>query len=125
MVQRVQKVQRVLLVRWVLDVRLWLFAALITVIAACAPRSVPAPASAQPVAPAEDTEQLADGPGRGILMDACRSCHALTEVTKFRGFYNRAQWRDIVLTMVDYGAPVNEKQVEVLTDYLTAELGKK
>lgn len=92
---------------------------------ACAPRSAPAPVSAQPVAPDAEEEQLADGPGRRILMDACTSCHALTEVTKFRGFYNRAQWRDIVLTMVDYGAPVNETQVEVLTDYLTAELGKK
>ncbi len=58
-------------------------------------------------------------------MDACTACHGLREVTKFRGYYTRPQWRDIVLTMVDYGAPVNDKQVEVLTDYLTAELGKK
>jgi len=27
--------------------------------------------------------------------------------------------------MVDYGAPVGEKDVEVLTDYLTENLGKK
>jgi hypothetical protein len=53
------------------------------------------------------------------------SCHSLTEVTKFRGFYTRAQWRDIVLTMVDYGAPVNEKEVEVLSTYLAESLGKK
>ncbi len=65
--------------------------------------------------------QLPDGAGRQILNRACVTCHALTEVTKFRGFYARAQWRDIVLTMVDYGAPVGEKDVEVLTDYLTAQ----
>ena len=53
------------------------------------------------------------------------SCHNLREVTKFSGFYGREQWRDIVLTMMDYGAPVNAKEVEVLTDYLTAALGKK
>jgi len=46
-------------------------------------------------------------------------------VTKFRGFYTRPQWRDIVLTMVDYGAGVGEKDVDVLTDYLTEQLGKK
>ena len=71
------------------------------------------------------SEPLPDGAGRQILMSACVSCHALREVTKFRGFYTRAQWRDIVLTMVDYGAPVGDKDAEVLTDYLTANLGKK
>ena len=37
-------------------------------------------------------------------------CHNLREVTKFSGFYGREQWRDIVLTMMDYGAPVNAKR---------------
>jgi hypothetical protein len=46
-------------------------------------------------------------------------------VTKFKGFYTRPQWRDIVQTMVDYGAGVNEKEIEALSDYLTAHLGKK
>ena len=58
-------------------------------------------------------------------MRACVSCHNLREVTKFKGFYMRPQWRDIVQTMVDYGAGVNEKEVEVLSDYLTEHLGKK
>jgi len=58
-------------------------------------------------------------------MSACTACHGLREVTKFRGFYVRQQWKDVVLTMVDYGAPVGDKDVEVLTDYLTENLGKK
>ena len=58
-------------------------------------------------------------------MSGCTGCHNLREVTKFRGFYVRAQWRDVVRTMMDYGAPVNEKEAEVLTDYLTEHLGKK
>ena len=96
---------------------------------ACAPKKAPAtvassPAPAPPVA-AADSDQLPDGAGRQILNRACVACHNLREVTKFRGFYARAQWRDIVLTMVDYGAPVGEKDVEVLTDYLTEHLGKK
>jgi cytochrome c5 len=96
---------------------------------ACAPRKAPVAAAPAPAAPAPaqpvSAEQLPQGAGRQILMSACTSCHNLREVTKFSGFYRREQWRDIVLTMMDYGAPVNAKEVEVLSDYLTQHLGKK
>lgn len=74
----------------------------------------------QPEAP-----ELPDGPGKTILVAACTSCHELTEVTKFRGFYTRDEWRDIVVTMVKYGAVVKEKDTPVLVDYLFQTLGKK
>jgi cytochrome c5 len=94
--------------------------------AATPPAPAPAPATApSTTAAAASSDQLPDGAGRQILMSACVACHGLREVTKFRGFYTRQQWRDIVLTMVDYGAPVGEKDAEVLTDYLTETLGKK
>ena len=101
---------------------------------ACAPKTPPTVAASPAPAPAPAPEtttaaaasdQLPDGAGRRILMSACVACHSLREVTKFRGFYTRQQWRDVVLTMVDYGAPVSDKDSEVLTDYLTANLGKK
>lgn len=101
----------------------------------CAPKTTPpttvaAPPSTAVATPATATaaassEQLPEGAGRQILMSACVACHGLREVTKFRGFYTREQWRDIVGTMVDYGAPVSEKDSEILTDYLMANLGKK
>ena len=108
----------------------WLGCVLMAILS-CAPKTAPAvvgpaapaPAPSAPVAAA--AVELPDGPGRQILNRACVSCHNLTEVTKFRGFYSRPQWRDIVQTMVDYGAPVNEKEAEVLTTYLTETLGKK
>ena len=103
-------------------------AALLACAVACAPRKAPATTAPTPTTPAQaalTAEQLPPGAGRQILMNACTSCHNLREVTKFGGFYGREQWRDIVLTMMDYGAPVNEKDVEVLSDYLTAALGKK
>ena len=68
---------------------------------------------------------LPDGPGKRILDASCTSCHGLDEVTKFKGFYTRAQWRDVVATMVDYGARLAPADVEVLADYLTEHLGKK
>jgi mono/diheme cytochrome c family protein len=88
-----------------------------------AARVSPAPAPVTPVALSAD--ELPEGPGKRILTTACVACHALREVTKFRGFYMRPQWRDIVLTMVDYGAAVGGKDIDVLTDYLTEQLGKK
>ena len=110
---------------------IWLMAGLLACAVACASRNAPAIVAPAPAAPAPapaqtaSAEQLPQGAGRQILMSACTSCHNLREVTKFSGFYGREQWRDIVLTMMDYGAPVNAKEVEVLTDYLTAALGKK
>lgn len=109
----------------------WFLTALLACAAACAPRNAPATVAPTPTTPAPapaqavSAEQLPAGAGRQILMSACTSCHNLREVTKFSGFYGREQWRDIVLTMMDYGAPVNAKDVEVLTSYLTEHLGKK
>ena len=69
-------------------------------------------------------EELPPGAGKAILDRACTSCHGLNEVTKFRGFYNRPQWRDIVVTMVEYGAVLTSAEVESLADYLVKNLGK-
>ena len=44
-------------------------------------------------------------------------------MTKFRGYYNRAQWRDIVVTMVEYGADLKKPEIEMLADYLAQHLG--
>jgi hypothetical protein len=68
---------------------------------------------------------LPPGAGRTILQSKCTVCHDLREVTKFRGYYSRQQWRDIVVTMVGYGAAVKADDVAVLTDYLTESLGRR
>ena len=112
-----------------------LLGCLLTAVVGCAPKSTtatsPTVPTAVPVSPAaapaalNATVELPDGPGKQILNRSCVSCHNLTEVTKFRGFYTRPQWRDIVQTMVDYGSAVNDKDAEVLTTYLTEALGKK
>jgi mono/diheme cytochrome c family protein len=80
-----------------------------------------AAASSQSSTPAEE---LPDGEGKKILQAQCASCHELTEVTKFRGYYNRAQWRDIVITMVEYGADLKKAEIETLADYLAQHLGR-
>ena len=74
---------------------------------------------------AAQEDELPDGQGKKILQAQCRSCHELTEVTKFRGYYTKAQWRDIVITMVEYGADIKQNELETLVDYLTEHLGRK
>jgi cytochrome c5 len=74
---------------------------------------------------AAQKDDLPDGDGKTILLTSCTNCHDLTEVTKLRGFYTRAQWRDVIVTMKEYGAMVDEKQVDILADYLGQNLGKK
>lgn len=74
---------------------------------------------------AQSGDDLPDGDGKKILQASCTACHDLTEVTKFKGFYTRDDWRDIVKTMVEYGAKVKESDVDVLVDYLTKNLGKR
>jgi cytochrome c5 len=89
--------------------------------AALPPAARPGP-SADPATSA--AAELPDGRGKQILMASCTSCHDLREVTKFRGYYTRAQWHDIVVTMVEYGADVEKNDIEVLADYLNAHLGR-
>lgn len=82
-------------------------------------------ANATAAAQAKPDDELPDGPGKKILQASCTSCHDLDEVTKFKGYYTRAQWRDVVQTMVDYGARLQPGEADVLADYLTEHLGKR
>jgi hypothetical protein len=91
------------------------------VVGMCAVVVLTAP-GARAAAPEDD---LPEGEGKKILMASCISCHDLSEVTKFRGYYDRKQWRDVVVTMMEYGAPVDEHQVDVLADYLVQHLGRQ
>jgi hypothetical protein len=70
-------------------------------------------------------DELPEGPGKRILVASCTNCHELDEVTKLRGFYNKDQWRDVVRTMIEYGAEMKKGEDEVLVDYLNQHFGKK
>jgi len=70
-------------------------------------------------------DELPDAPAKKVLLRACTMCHDLDEVTKFKGYYTRAQWKDIVVTMREYGAALADDEVDLLSDYLAEALGKK
>ena len=63
-------------------------------------------------------------PGQVTLNRDCTTCHSLAEVTKFKGFYNRDQWADVVRTMRAYGAQLKDDEVPPLVDYLFKTYGK-
>ena len=90
-----------------------------TVLAAVAVWSSGSPHAAEP------GDELPDGPAKKVLQRACTTCHDLDEVTKFKGYYTRAQWKDIVVTMRDYGASLQDAEVDALADYLASAIGKK
>ena len=63
-------------------------------------------------------------PGQVILNRACTVCHTLGEITKFKGYYSRDQWADVVRTMRADGAQVQDSEVPALVDYLFRTYGK-
>lgn len=69
-------------------------------------------------------DELPEGAGKPILQAKCTSCHALDELPKFRR-YNREEWRNLVVTMRDYGATVDEREIDVLADYLVEHFGTR
>ena len=77
------------------------------------------------IAAAQATDDLPDGEGKKILLASCTACHELTEVTKFKGYYTRDEWRDVIKTMVEYGAQIRPADVDVLVEYLDRNFGKK
>ena len=80
---------------------------------------------ASAVTAAAPGDELPDGAGKKVLLRACTSCHDLDEVVKFKGYYTRAQWRDIVVTMKEYGAELSDGEVDALADYLASAIGKR
>lgn len=94
--------------------------AVVFVVGAVCVATLPTAAGARP----QDAD-LPEGAGKTILQTSCTTCHELDEVTKFKGFYTRAQWRDVVVTMAEYGAKLQPSEVDVLADYLAEHFGKK
>lgn len=57
--------------------------------------------------------------GRQLLDTACTTCHDLGGVERLAGLNSRADWDDIVRSMVANGAELTEAEIPVLVEYLT------
>jgi cytochrome c5 len=76
------------------------------------------------VATASMQTPAAPDPGQVILNRACTVCHTLGEITKFKGYYGRDQWADVVRTMRADGAQLQDSEVTPLVDYLFKTYGR-
>jgi cytochrome c5 len=62
-------------------------------------------------------QELPEGEGKKLLEERCVSCHSLKPVVSLK--QNRDAWKKLVVKMVGYGAQLDDKEVDVVTAYLT------
>jgi hypothetical protein len=66
--------------------------------------------------------ELKDGPGKEVVVAVCGECHdPALKITKFRK--SRAEWADLITDMQSRGLMADEKDLEVVLNYLTANYG--
>jgi len=74
---------------------------------------------------AEDSIELAGGPGRALVEANCVSCHSLDYIQMNSPFLDRKGWEASVNKMIKVmGAPVTEADARAIVDYLQGSYGK-
>ena len=67
--------------------------------------------------------ELPEGKGKDITQNVCSQCHGLNSVVTSR--MSPEDWENTVLDMVARGAPLLEEEIDVVVQYLAANLGKQ
>jgi cytochrome c5 len=74
---------------------------------------------------AQEEVQLHDAPGRELVVSRCGVCHSLDYIPMNSPFLDRAGWEKTLHKMTDVmGAPIEDKDVAAILDYLTRSYGK-
>jgi sulfite dehydrogenase (cytochrome) subunit B len=85
---------------------------------------VAAAALACPAFADEASIELRDGPARETVEANCSACHSLDYIVMNSPFLDRSKWEATVKKMIGpFGAPVEDKDVAAIVDYLTANYG--
>ena len=66
-------------------------------------------------------QELPEGEGKKLLEERCASCHSLKPVVSLK--QSQSAWKELVVKMVGYGAQLDDKEVDVATEYLTKHFG--
>ena len=66
-------------------------------------------------------QELPEGEGKKLLEERCAGCHSLKPVVSLK--QSQGAWKELVVKMVGYGAQLDDKEVDVATEYLTKHFG--
>jgi cytochrome c5 len=66
-------------------------------------------------------QELPKGEGKKLIEDRCTGCHGLKPVVSLK--QSQDGWKKLVLKMVEYGAQLDDKEVDVTSEYLTKYFG--
>src|SRR5215813_15251164 len=66
-------------------------------------------------------QELPEGEGKKLVEERCASCHSLKPVVSLK--QSQAAWRELVVKMVGYGAQLDDKEVDIATEYLAKHFG--
>jgi cytochrome c5 len=87
-----------------------------TLLAATPANQTPAPP------PASDKPAPAEDPGASLFTQMCSDCHDAARIVGQRR--TKAEWQDVLTTMIDKGAIGSEKDFEAVFGYLVRTYGK-
>jgi hypothetical protein len=60
---------------------------------------------------------LPNGAGKAIMLDVCTQCHDLHRIRETR--LSREEWEDLLVHMINEGAPLSDDDFPVLLNYLS------
>ena len=66
-------------------------------------------------------QELPEGEGKKLLEERCAGCHSLKPVVSLK--QSQGAWKKLVVKMVGYGAQLDDKEVDVATEYLRKYFG--
>ena len=66
-------------------------------------------------------QELPEGEGKKLLENRCTGCHDLKPVIDLK--QGQTAWKELVVKMVGYGAQLDDKEVDLATEYLTKHFG--
>lgn len=72
-----------------------------------------------------NAQSLPPGEGLEIISVVCTQCHGIDYIVGAKGKLTREGWENALYDMIARGAPVEEKDREVLLQYLQDNLARK
>ena len=66
-------------------------------------------------------QELPEGEGKKLIEERCTTCHTLKPVVDLK--QSQREWKELVVKMVGLGAQLDNKEVDVATEYLTKHFG--